>query len=1188
MHVFARAKNGHWVSISEEQVKIFFPNGALHPGRNSQETVHLLQIFGLDFAVPGLLDTALLATVRKGTLSPIDHIHLSFNHLAHEKLGHLFGIPWKTHRECETCAQTKLTRPAKPAPSLSSNITYAGQRIDRDTKPLPRRSRDGHLYYEFLIDFFSRFSWVIGIAEQKEANETFARLRLAIEAQTGKKVAYLQNDSHPHYTKRSFVQYAERTGLTLRQSIPNEQWQNGFCERHIRMLEEGARSSVVHGGAPDDLYFHAVCYANRVQNAVPNKPDARHPRGGAPIEIWHDRKFPDLFKRFQPLFCLAYAKKTTTTGDPHTVSQKGVFVGLSKMKNGWDILIPSSNRIISAHAVQFFSSRFPFREAMQLNAPNPSVSSIRNRATYEPLTDAPKPASLTDPLVWPDTSVEAPDSSFDPAAFLQPLPTSSSTTHQAGIDTELENVIGDGFGELETHSQPAAPHKLVAGERVSRKSNNRSCPERVSGPTLRSFSPGRRVSFAPNTKSGKSAERYAEYSTAKTIGEARSKGMTTQDFRWDSDRGLVTVHTLIDTAFRVDELRAATPTPGAGHVLQSEIRIPKSPQQAFKCEEPQATFWKQAMLAECDALLKLGAMEPVTGVEEDPGTYEYIPLTWAFKVQLATDRRTVQRFKARLCAQGCRRKLFKHFDLHEVFAQCLRIEIMRTVFSLAIQDPRCRITHLDIKNAFVAALLHKAIYVKSIPGMPFPVGTLLKLKRALYGLQESMRLFEDHLSALLVGFGFKRLETCRNVYIFSRGAEYAIMPVQVDDMFLCCNSAALKELVLAYLRKHLELKDLGDIANSMGMEFRIDYDSGVLEMSMESQIRGLLEGAGMLNCNPKSMPLPFGARPSPKDAAFSAEDAQALQDLQGEYRTHLGKLIYISRCLLYSLCFPVSILGKRQNSPRRQDVNNMKNVLRFCRGNITTKLIYTRRSSPEAYHVVYADADLDAGTCQVSHIEYVAGNAVGHGSGGSAHSATSSMHAEMMAGHRGCRQAMGTRHLLQEMHELLQPNPFFKIHVPIVVTDNRAFYLRVTGQTAHHEQVKHIRRRYMYSCQLFRFGDIKYASVPGADMLANQGTKADTLALFKKHNPVCLGHIFDEATCGVFSELSASRAADAHFEVDLPPEEVWIVRGKFHHIDCPIKPDHDRDLLIPLHHALAMRYENTCSCSAFFGNPRKG
>jgi hypothetical protein len=49
---------------------------------------------------------------------------------------------------------------------------------------------------------------------------------------------------------------------------------------------------------------------------------------------------------------------------------------------------------------------------------------------------------------------------------------------------------------------------------------------------------------------------------------------------------------------------------------------------------------------------------------------------------------------------------------------------------------------------------------------------------------------------------------------------------------------------------------------------------------------------------------------------------------------------------------------------------------------------------------------------------------------------------------------------------------------------------------------------------------------------------------------------------------------------------VWIVRNKFHHIDCPLKPDHDKHQLVPIMAAISEGYIVTCDCKTLFRGPR--
>ena len=63
---------------------------------------------------------------------------------------------------------------------------------------------------------------------------------------------------------------------------------------------------------------------------------------------------------------------------------------------------------------------------------------------------------------------------------------------------------------------------------------------------------------------------------------------------------------------------------------------------------------------------------------------------------------------------------------------------------------------MDVKNAFLQGELEDEVYMRPLPGMEDIVkpGKVLRLKKAIYGLKQSPRVWYHKLSTTLNGRGF--------------------------------------------------------------------------------------------------------------------------------------------------------------------------------------------------------------------------------------------------------------------------------------------------------------------------------------------------------------------------------------------------------------------------------------------------
>ena len=95
------------------------------------------------------------------------------------------------------------------------------------------------------------------------------------------------------------------------------------------------------------------------------------------------------------------------------------------------------------------------------------------------------------------------------------------------------------------------------------------------------------------------------------------------------------------------------------------------------------------------------------------------------------------------------------------------------------------IEHIDIKSAYLNALLKETIYMRPPRGVlkPGQEGKILRLLKGLYGLKQAGRgWYMEMLKVLMKDMGFKRSAIDHSVFYRRTAEEHTIIAVAMDDM----------------------------------------------------------------------------------------------------------------------------------------------------------------------------------------------------------------------------------------------------------------------------------------------------------------------------------------------------------------------------------------------------------------------
>jgi hypothetical protein len=132
---------------------------------------------------------------------------------------------------------------------------------------------------------------------------------------------------------------------------------------------------------------------------------------------------------------------------------------------------------------------------------------------------------------------------------------------------------------------------------------------------------------------------------------------------------------------------------------------------------------------------------------------------------------------------------------------------------------------MDVNTTFLNGDLEKEIYMKQPKGFVVKGKKELvcKLKRSLYGLKQSPRMWYQKFDTYILGLGFVRSKVDRCVYSKQVGNHFIYVVLYVDDMLLVGNNIDVIKEVKSQLSSKFDMEDLSAANFILGMEIKRDH-----------------------------------------------------------------------------------------------------------------------------------------------------------------------------------------------------------------------------------------------------------------------------------------------------------------------------------------------------------------------------
>lgn len=355
------------------------------------------------------------------------------------------------------------------------------------------------------------------------------------------------------------------------------------------------------------------------------------------------------------------------------------------------------------------------------------------------------------------------------------------------------------------------------------------------------------------------------------------------------------------------------------HLILSDD--PQTYEKAIVDEE-----WRKSIEQELKSLEKLQTWSTC----ELPDGKVAIDTKWVFKTKEDGTK------KARLVAKGFQ---IQEENPHNIYAPVTRMSTVRMLLAKSLQE-NWNLRQLDIPTAFLNGMLTSEVYIKTPKGLDIGKSKVLKLNRALYGLRESPRCWNNQFDKIMKDLDFQRSNFDFCMYC----KKDCWLIVFVDDLIITGKDVEIEKTVKS-LKSLLNAKDMGQVKRFLGME--ITKTAEELKIIQRNYIEKLLSHFNMMECKGVSTPMVTGFNIDPS----SAPDTESTNF---PYRKLVGSLMYLACTSRPDIMYSVSYLSRYLDKPNKELVTAGKRILRYLKSTADKGLVY--KKGPEKLEA-YSDAD---------------------------------------------------------------------------------------------------------------------------------------------------------------------------------------------------------------------------------------
>ena len=524
-------------------------------------------------------------------------------------------------------------------------------------------------------------------------------------------------------------------------------------------------------------------------------------------------------------------------------------------------------------------------------------------------------------------------------------------------------------------------------------------------------------------------------------------------------------------------------------------------------QRPDAAEWRASVEKELRTWQSLDVFDVV---DSTPAGATVIGSVAVFKTKTPKVIGQAGEKKFRLAAQGTQQR--SGVDYGETYSSGVSLTSLRTLTAICAARG-LRIGHLDVTGAYLHAKLDRTVYMR-VPECfePWlPKGRYLRLKKAVYGLHQSGRLWADLLISILFSMEFTQC-SFGDPYLFvrrSRTGDLLYIAVYVDDMPTAASEKDSAEMAecIAELHKHFQIKVTEDINLMLGIRFHRDPQTGAYVLSQQEYVEKLLERCGFDHA--KNSHTPEATFSNAASAYAADRSLPSTSNLNcpvpvsiANYRRLVGELTWLSVATRFDLAHAVNQLARKVSAPDEEALVAMRRVLRYLAGSRDVTLRYKASAAGAVVLTAWSDSDFagdESNSRSTSGILLEINGAPVHWLSRQQPTVSrSSSEAEYIAAGDCARYLIWLRVLLAELG-FAQPDP------TLLRIDNETASDMLLDDGRQFPKRKHIRVIYHWVREAVKDGFFAPLWVPTAQQLADLFTKPLAAPTFLRlRNAICM------------------------------------------------------------------------------------
>ncbi|CAI7877677.1 unnamed protein product [Closterium sp. NIES-53] len=450
---------------------------------------------------------------------------------------------------------------------------------------------------------------------------------------------------------------------------------------------------------------------------------------------------------------------------------------------------------------------------------------------------------------------------------------------------------------------------------------------------------------------------------------------------------------------------------------------------------------------------------------EERNTWKIVPIDvaqnktiltgkWVFRVKTKADG-TIDKFKARWVVRGFDQEHGR--DYTETFAPVSRHTSLRILIAVAAMKKK-KLRQIDVANAFLYAPVDAEIFVE------LPHGSHGEPNR-------------QYLHARLIRIGLKQLPHDQGMYRLTKGSEYVLLIVYVDDLLYIGSTDGITTLFEGELQKDLAITVSPTVTQYLGLNIR--EEENAIYLSAEKYADTI---AKRFSLTPTAIATPYRYTSGTEKKRPTLLKPAGIRD----YQKKLGCLLFAAVTCRPDLSYSASQLATYLKKPEAEHLAELDRALHYFVSTATIGLTYHKNATTPTKLIGYVDAD-HAGdsdnrrsrTGYVYRLEPI--GPISWQSSKQELIALSSAEAEYIALCSATKEGLYLRELLEEAKLAELPNF-------TVFCDNQSA-IRIANKNGFANRTKHIALRYFFVKDEIKKGKLDLSYCPTSEMAADYLTK---------------------------------------------------------------------------------------------------